>query len=698
MRIIKKQQAPTSLKTVKYLYADLYSYFTERFQFRYVNYQVLCRFIDENKYDLIVRRTDSDQGWTDDLQIMIYNTKTHNTDIIDIPPNPDSNKLVMRMYASSITIFEPNDEPTILYDHISPAKDSETPEPIRVDRQTFSRTFNTNIVPNMPHHLYAVGVLDPTNIYIYNASAYQTYYDIYPTIQHIINVAIQYKKYPIYFVISSNDGYIENTYLDRMREVASLPCSDGMVREVATLLHASGDNSHPPIYHKQKYILCQSSQINLPFTLNIPDRHYFYHNLYNSFRSFHTGVPFHEKMNQLVFAGQDRGTKYNFLYNRQIQISQRNYFKTAIAPKYSWIWTNSWIDRQTQIHFKYILDIDGIASTWDATAWKLNSGSVIFKPKSCWRQWFYDKYLPNVHYVEVEDDFSDIESKYQWCEEHPEECEQMIQRCLALFQEVYRYDNVVKHTCNVLDTLMDVSMDAADDMMSNTNCNINKIFYINLDRRSDRKIHIENELNRMGLLHNAERFPGIVHEFDKEEDMLRAQSFVARGLYKDIQHSTGIIGCTRSHLEIFKLAKSRGYEYTMILEDDFEFLVSKEEFDKELNQLFDEKNPLKFDVCMLSYKLVVYDECPETPFVKRVKEAQTASGYIVHGSYLDTLIQLFETTLPLLEKTGQHWLYANDQCWKILQENDLWYAFSKRLGKQIDGYSDNAGKFMSYDF
>ena len=204
-----------------------------------------------------------------------------------------------------------------------------------------------------------------------------------------------------------------------------------------------------------------------------------------------------------------------------------------------------------------------------------------------------------------------------------------------------------------------------------------------------------NEFHRMGLESELiERFPAISHTFN-EDGIKHAQSLVESGLYKDIQHVGGIIGCTRSHLQVYKLAKERKYKYTLILEDDFEFLVSREELDQEIQTLFESN--VEFDVCMLSYNLHSYEECPDTPFVKRVKDAQTASGYIVHGDYLDTLIQLYETTLPLLEKTGHHWLYANDRSWTMLQGQDKWYAFSKRIGKQIDGYSDNAGAFMSYD-
>ena len=76
--------------------------------------------------------------------------------------------------------------------------------------------------------------------------------------------------------------------------------------------------------------------------------------------------------------------------------------------------------------YKYILDIDGMASTWDATAWKMNAGSVLFKTDSGWRQWFYDDFLPWVHYIPVADDFSDLEEKILLCNKHPNECKKII--------------------------------------------------------------------------------------------------------------------------------------------------------------------------------------------------------------------------------------------------------------------------------
>ncbi len=194
------------------------------------------------------------------------------------------------------------------------------------------------------------------------------------------------------------------------------------------------------------------------------------------------------------------------------------------------------------------------------------------------------------------------------------------------------------------------------------------IVYINLERRTDRRQQIETELIEYEL--PFERFSAIYNRF-------------------------GIVGCTQSHLEVLKLAKKRGYKSILILEDDFTFLVSRQEFEDEMVQLFHNQND--FDVCMLAYNLFESMDIQGFPFLRKVLNAQTASAYIVKEHYYDVLIQLYEYAIPLLKRTAEHWNYANDQCWKVLQAKDNWICTTTRIGKQRDGYSDNANEYTSYN-
>lgn len=202
---------------------------------------------------------------------------------------------------------------------------------------------------------------------------------------------------------------------------------------------------------------------------------------------------------------------------------------------------------------------------------------------------------------------------------------------------------------------------------------IDHIFYINLQRRDDRRKEIEDELNKMEL--SYERFNAV-------------------------ERTPGCVGCCYSHLSVLKLAKERGYKNVLIFEDDFTFRVSKEEFEKRLGSFFEIYGD-NYDVFMLSYNMrestdVILPEGNYDFKMKHVRYAQTASGYIVNSKYYDKLIHLYEWAFPMLEKTGQHWIYMNDVVWRCLQQSDSWYCMEPRFGIQRESFSDLAGGVCNY--
>ena len=191
--------------------------------------------------------------------------------------------------------------------------------------------------------------------------------------------------------------------------------------------------------------------------------------------------------------------------------------------------------------------------------------------------------------------------------------------------------------------------------------NIDKIFYINLEDRPNRKIFMEEQLQLLDI--PFERFPAI-------------------------NSRKNGVGCTRSHLEVYKLARDRGYKTILILEDDFQFDISKIEFESKLTQLF---NGPSFDVCFISNTSVEREEpIPDFAFVHRVFNVYGAEGYIVNCHYLTTLIELYEVAVVKLEQTGMHWLYISDRAWLPLLAKDQWIRFTTRMGHQNNEFpSDN---------
>jgi GR25 family glycosyltransferase involved in LPS biosynthesis len=191
-----------------------------------------------------------------------------------------------------------------------------------------------------------------------------------------------------------------------------------------------------------------------------------------------------------------------------------------------------------------------------------------------------------------------------------------------------------------------------------------KSVYINLDSRTDRRQQFEEEAERMKL--SIERFPAI-------------------------QHSVGGIGCTKSHIEVLKQAREQHLPEVMIFEDDFEFLVSREEFDSILASVPDD-----YDVVMLSYNLQRSE--PYNERFGRVLDVQTTSGYLVSSRFYDTLLATWEASLAQYETYPEcHWLYILDQAWKPLQPISKWYYSLVRIGKQRPGWSDITNGFVDYE-
>jgi GR25 family glycosyltransferase involved in LPS biosynthesis len=186
---------------------------------------------------------------------------------------------------------------------------------------------------------------------------------------------------------------------------------------------------------------------------------------------------------------------------------------------------------------------------------------------------------------------------------------------------------------------------------------IDHIFYINLDHRTDRKQEMERELDDFGL--SYERFPAFYNQ------------------------QNGGVGCGYSHIEALKIAKAREYKSVLILEDDFTFLVSKNQFEQGLRELA----KIEYDVCMISYNLHESKET-DNPIFKKVIKAGTTSGYIVRSHYYDKLIDIWNCAIPEYLTTGMHWIYAIDVVWYRLQEQDSWFCFEPRMGKQRPSYSD----------
>ena len=80
--------------------------------------------------------------------------------------------------------------------------------------------------------------------------------------------------------------------------------------------------------------------------------------------------------------------------------------------------TESWLDA------KFALDIDGNTNAWSNFYTRLLMGCCVLKVASPagFRQWYYDRLEPYVHYVPVRADLSDLHDRIDWCRSNEADC------------------------------------------------------------------------------------------------------------------------------------------------------------------------------------------------------------------------------------------------------------------------------------
>ena len=194
----------------------------------------------------------------------------------------------------------------------------------------------------------------------------------------------------------------------------------------------------------------------------------------------------------------------------------------------------------------------------------------------------------------------------------------------------------------------------------------NNILYINLLHRTDRKIHVEQQLEQVGW---------------------KGQRFNA------IKMDNGAIGCSISHLKCLQMAKDKNWDNVVIVEDDITFLDPPLIKSKIENFL---KITKKWDVLLLAGNNVSpYQEIDHTCI--KVSHCQTTTGYIVQKHYYDELINNIKTGLNyLLREPDKGFYYAIDKFWLKLQRKDNWFLIIPLSVIQKPGYSDIENRDTDY--
>lgn len=197
-----------------------------------------------------------------------------------------------------------------------------------------------------------------------------------------------------------------------------------------------------------------------------------------------------------------------------------------------------------------------------------------------------------------------------------------------------------------------------------------KGYYINLEHRKDRKEHIEILKYKYPFFKEITRFDAI----------------------KD---SDGSIGCAKSHIRALSQLYVTKEKYYIVLEDDF-CILNKKNFIKFEEDFLKIKDLDSWDVLVLTPRGIDVEKNFLENF-SRIKDTQTASGYIIKHNFIPVLIENFKECITALEEKKDRDTFALDQNWKKLQKTSNFIYHDRIYAGQLEGYSDIEKRMVNYN-
>ena len=204
---------------------------------------------------------------------------------------------------------------------------------------------------------------------------------------------------------------------------------------------------------------------------------------------------------------------------------------------------------------------------------------------------------------------------------------------------------------------------------------IQRIIYINLDKRKDRRKAFEAAMAAQGIANTS--YVRISATVDKK----------------------GAIGCLISHINALKYAaKHFKGENVIVFEDDVVFRMNRSETRRRLETFWaNAEMSANWNVLMFAKHVVRKGSgWSSVPGVVRITNALTASAFVTNAAYVHRLLARKEQGLHYMKMFGYAEWFRNDQYIRPLQAKGFWYAFDPPLCKQYKSYSDIERKVVNY--
>ena len=89
-------------------------------------------------------------------------------------------------------------------------------------------------------------------------------------------------------------------------------------------------------------------------------------------------------------------------------------------------WLKNKISIEDHLKYKFIMCVEGVDVATNLK-WVMSSNSIAVMPRPKIESWFMEnKLIPEKHYIEIKEDYSDLESKIKYYIKNPEKCKSII--------------------------------------------------------------------------------------------------------------------------------------------------------------------------------------------------------------------------------------------------------------------------------
>lgn len=180
-----------------------------------------------------------------------------------------------------------------------------------------------------------------------------------------------------------------------------------------------------------------------------------YRNLRKSFKA--RMLPFHQRRDELYWRGSLTGQAHTYSEIMQLpriqfclmansradfsgKLTNLNQFG-PLLPTLHRLLDNLELcgereDEKEHCTYRYVMDLDGNTNSWPGLWLRLYSGAVVFKLKSRYRQWYYDRLVDKENILLCDQLYPDLDEKLNWCRKNPRYAKQLAKQAQEVASEL----------------------------------------------------------------------------------------------------------------------------------------------------------------------------------------------------------------------------------------------------------------------